>query len=332
MSCCAGGGAPASGGAAVADAYRPSPGAAVRKGQVRIPGGTVAMGDTFGEGDPADGEQPVHAVALAPYWMDETAVTNQAFARFVRETGHVTEAEELGVSPVFHLAVRAHPRDVLHPVVGLPWWWAVRGADWRHPAGPLSSVDQLPHHPVVHVTWRDADAYCRWAGKRLPTEAEWEHAARGGLVGARFPWGDEPTERGAWRLNIFQGDFPLHNTAEDGHPTTAPVRSYRPNGHGLWNTVGNVWEWCADWFSPTEYADRALAADLPVADPRGPRSGEQRVMRGGSYLCHDSYCRRYRVAARSSSTPDSASANVGFRCANDDPIPAARPAPTKEPR
>ena len=272
------------------------------------------MGDPFGDGDPADGESPVHPVELAAYWMDETAVTNAEFARFVDATGHVTEAEELGVSAVFHLAVKARAADVLHRVPQVPWWVAVRGADWRHPGGRQSGIDHLPRHPVVHVTWRDADAYCRWAGKRLPTEAEWEYAARGGLAGRRYPWGDDlDTDR--WQVNIWQGEFPVHNSAEDGHLTTAPVTAYRPNGYGLWNTVGNVWEWCADWFSPTSYLDSGASTSV---DPRGPRLGAARVMRGGSYLCHDSYCNRYRVAARSSSTPDSASANVGFRCANDD--------------
>lgn len=290
--------------------YRPPADRRDTRGQRAVPGGTFAMGDPFGDGDPADGEGPVHEVTLAPYLVDETAVTNAAFARFVRATGHVTEAEQLGVSAVFHLAVEAARADVLHRLDTTPWWVAVKGADWRHPAGPLSSIGDLPHHPVVHVTWHDAQAYCRWAGKRLLTEAEWEFAARGGLSGRRFPWGDELHDGGAWRLNVWQGDFPRHNTLDDGHLTTAPVKSYRPNGYGLFQTVGNVWEWCADRF------DAGYYADSPADDPHGPRNGHTRVMRGGSYLCHDSYCNRYRVAARSSTTPDSASANVGFRCGN----------------
>jgi formylglycine-generating enzyme required for sulfatase activity len=268
------------------------------------------MGDAFGEGYLADGELPVHRVSLSDFWIDETAVTNAQFAAFARSTGHVTDAEQLGVSAVFHLAVPASA-EVLHRLDEAPWWLAVRDACWRRPEGSGSSVDSRPHHPVVHVSWNDASAYCQWAGKRLPTEAEWEYAARGGLSGRRFPWGDELVAGGRWRCNIWQGRFPETNTLDDGFLTTAPVKSFRPNGHGLWNPAGNVWEWCADWFSPSYYAAS------PGQDPKGPKIGTARVMRGGSYLCHESYCNRYRVAARSSNTPDSASANVGFRCAGD---------------
>jgi len=267
------------------------------RGQVRIPGATFWMGDSHGDGYAADGEGPVHAVRVSPYLIDTKAVTNAQFATFVKATGHVTEAERDGVSAVFHLAVRAARADVLQRAAGVPWWLA------------------------VHVSWRDAQAYCRWAGKRLPTEAEWEHAARGGLDRARYPWGDELTHHGRWRCNIWQGEFPRHNTLDDGHLTTAPATAFQPNGYGLHNTVGNVWEWCQDAFRPTEYADRA-GAD-PVADPVAAEPADtpdglvSRVMRGGSYLCHDSYCNRYRVAARSSNTAESSSGNIGFRCAND---------------
>jgi len=281
------------------------------KGQVRLPGGEFAMGDAFGEGYPADGEGPVHQVRLKPFHIDETAVTNAQFAAFVKATGHVTDAERYGSSAVFHLAVDAAPADLLGRAAGTPWWINVRGAHWRCPDGPRSGITDRRNHPVVHVSFSDATAYALWAGKRLPTEAEWEFAARGGLAGRRYAWGDELTPDGRWRCNIWQGRFPDHNSAEDGYLTTAPVRSYRPNGYGLWNTAGNVWEWCADWFSPTYYAQ------APVDDPRGPEAGTTRVLRGGSYLCHDSYCNRYRVAARSSNTPDSSSGNLGFRCAND---------------
>lgn len=291
--------------------FRPAPEARSTVGQVKIPAGAFAMGDPFGDGDPADGEAPVHTVELPAHHIDATAVSNAQFARFVKATGYVTDAEEFGVSAVFYLAVPTLSTDVLHRVESAPWWLAVRGACWRRPEGPRSSISTRMHHPVVHVSFNDAQAYCRWAGKRLPTEAEWEHAARGGRVGNRYPWGDKLVSRGEWRCNVWQGDFPRRNTLEDGYLTTAPVKAYRPNGLGLWNTVGNVWELCADWFSPDYYLHS------PVDDSRGPSTGERRVMRGGSYLCHDSYCNRFRVAARSSTTPDSTAGNIGFRCAND---------------
>jgi formylglycine-generating enzyme len=283
------------------------------RGQVSIPAGAFAMGDPFDEGYDGDGERPVHDVRLDAFAMDATTVTNAQFSTFVKETGHLTGAEEFGLSAVFHLAWQDNPdrrdRDVLNQAAEAPWWLAVRGADWRSPEGPGSDVKQRQNHPVVHVDWYDAQAYAAWAGKRLPTEAEWECAARGGLESARFAWGDELTPRGRWQCNIWQGTFPTDNTGDDGFLTTAPAKSFAPNGHGLYCVAGNVWEWCADWFSPTYYADS------PDGDPQGPESGEQRVMRGGSYLCHHSYCHRYRVAARSSNTPESTAGNIGFRCA-----------------
>ena len=269
------------------------------------------MGDAFGEGYPADGETPVHDVGLQDFSMDTTAVTNAEFATFVDETGYVTGAEEFGVSAVFYLAFHGSPSDVVNRAAGTPWWLAVRGASWRSPEGPGSDLTHRQDHPVVHVSWYDAQAYAAWAGKRLPTEAEWEYAARGGLDAARFPWGDELTPGGRWMCNIWQGTFPTVNTEDDGYLTTAPSTAYAPNGYGLLCTSGNVWEWCEDWFSPTYYATS------PTDSPGGPSDGGQRVMRGGSYLCHDSYCHRYRVAARSSNTPESTSGNTGFRCAGE---------------
>ncbi|GAA4256666.1 formylglycine-generating enzyme family protein [Dactylosporangium darangshiense] len=274
--------------------------------QVVVPAQTFAMGDAHGDGARPDGEGPVHDVRLEAFAIDATAVTVRDFARFVAETGYRTEAETFGYSAVFHLFLAAEDGDVLGRSPQTPWWLGVRGADWAHPSGPLSTVDGAEDHPVVHVSWNDAAAYCAWAGRRLPTEAEWECAARGGLPGARYPWGDDLPD-GEWPCNIWQGEFPARNTAADGFAATAPVRSYRPNAYGLWQSVGNVWEWCADWFDPGYYARS------PLDDPRGPAEGHARVLRGGSYLCHDSYCNRYRNSARSSNTPDSSMGNAGFR-------------------
>ncbi len=281
---------------------------------VAVPAGTFAMGDPFNEGYPADGESPVHPVRLSAFRIDVTAVTNARFAAFIEATGYRTESEVYGTSAVFHLAVQADETDIVGTAAGTPWWLNVRGADWAHPAGPRSHWQDFPEHPVVQVSHTDALAYCAWAGRALPTEAQWEYAARGGLVQARYPWGNE-LHGGAGaakhHCNIWQGTFPAVNTCDDGFLTTAPVRSFEPNGYGLFQTSGNVWEWCADWFLPKYY--RSCLARGMVADPSGPTIGRGRVMRGGSYLCHDSYCNRYRLAARSSNSPDSASGNCGFR-------------------
>ena len=280
-------------------------------GMVRLDGGAFLLGSEDRWSYPEDGEGPVREVEILPFSIDRCAVSNADFSRFVEATGHVTEAERFGWSFVFG----GFLPDDFPPTEGVasaPWWRKVEGADWRHPEGPQSSVDARSDHPVVHVSWNDANAYCAWRGARLPTEAEWELAARGGLAGKAFPWGDELEPGGEHRMNVWQGDFPARNTAADGFAGTAPVDAFPPNGYGLHNTTGNVWEWTADWFHPTfRQRDRRR-------DPRGPARGTSRTQKGGSHLCHASYCRRYRVAARQASTPDSSTGNVGFRCAADD--------------
>lgn len=290
----------------------------VTRSMIAIPGGDFWMGSDAPDVFPDDGEGPVREVTVDPFRIDAKAVTNSQFATFVKATGYVTEAERFGWSFVFMHLVYPSDRDAVMDarVPGAPWWLGVTGADWRHPFGPSSSVAQLANHPAVHASWTDAAAYARWAGKRLPTEAEWERAARGGLDRAAYPWGDEFTPRGKYRCNTWQGEFPRDNTGADGFLGTAPVDAFRPNDYGLYNTSGNVWEWCADWFSADWHAAESPATRV---NPPGPSTGSTRVMRGGSYLCHVSYCNRYRVAARTHNTPDSASGHLGFRCAADEP-------------
>ena len=282
------------------------------EGMALIPGGEFLMGTDYADGFQADGEGPVRSVRVNPFYIDACAVTNQQFERFARETGYKTEAERFGWSFVFHMFVGTKARRTAKQVVAdAPWWWVINGAYWRRPEGPGSNLKRRWNHPVTHISWNDATAYCQWAGKRLPTEAEWEYAARGGLEQKRYAWGDELTPGGEHRCNIWQGAFPDDNSVDDGYKSTAPVNAYKPNGYGLYNVAGNVWEWTSDWFSPTFH----LSA--PRDNPQGPPSGASKTIRGGSYLCHDSYCNRYRVAARTSNTPDSSTGNLGFRCARD---------------
>jgi len=277
---------------------------------VLLPGGPFTMGDDSGEGYPADGEGPAREVRVRPFWIDRYALTNARFAAFVAATGYVTEAERFGWSFVF-AGLLPHDFPPTRAAVVAPWWRQVEGADWRRPEGPQSDITDRADHPAIHLSWHDAIAYCRWAGKRLPTEAEWEYAARGGLDRRRYPWGNQLRPDGEHRMNVWQGRFPSLNTAEDGHVGTAPVDAFPPNGYGLYNVCGNVWEWCADWFDP------GFPLRGPRDDPKGPPVGERRAMRGGSYLCHRSYCFRYRVAARSSNTPDTSAGNLGLRCVRD---------------
>jgi formylglycine-generating enzyme required for sulfatase activity len=277
---------------------------------VKVPGGRHRIGDESAWAYPADGEGPVHEVELTPFRIDRYAVSNLQFAEFVEATRWRTDAEQYEWSFVFGGLL---PDDFppTRAVAHAPWWRQVMGADWAHPEGPHSDLSARGDHPVVHVSWNDAQAYCAWAGARLPTEAEWEVAARGGLDGQPFPWGDQLEPDGSHRMNVFQGEFPGGNTRADGYLGTAPVDTFAPNGYGLHNMCGNVWEWCADWLD-VEYYRRS-----EKQDPVGPASGTSRVQRGGSYLCHSSYCRRYRVSARFGSEPDSSSSNVGIRVAAD---------------
>jgi formylglycine-generating enzyme required for sulfatase activity len=262
-------------------------------GMVPIPGGAFTMGTD--EGMPFEG--PAHRVRVSPFFMDRHEVTNREFARFVKATHHRTESEKQGWSGVFDPRTKG--------------WVSQKGADWRHPEGPSSR--HRAKEPVVHVSWDDAAAYCAWAGKRLPTEAEFERAARGGREGALYPWGDSYQLKGRFQTNVWQGTFPEKDRGEDGFPGLAPVGRFPPNPYGLHDVSGNVWEWTADWFAHDTYGTTPQDA----LDPQGPPSGEEKVIRGGSWLCSDNYCTGYRAAARQKTPRDSGLNNLGFRCVKD---------------
>ncbi len=283
------------------------------EGMVKLDGGRFFMGTDYAKGFPADGEGPIRQVTLDPFYVDPHPVTVEQFGEFKKATGYVTESERFGWSFVFHGQV---PDDqykdlVDDTVLQHEWWCKVNGAVWDRPEGPDSSVAGREHHPATHVSWNDAAEYAKWVGKRLPTEAEFEFAGRGGTEQTLFWWGDELQPGGKHMCNVFQGRFPHEDSGEDGYRGTCPVDAFPANDYGVYSVAGNVWEWCADFWS-TDYHITAT-----TENPIGPPSGDSRVMKGGSYLCHDSYCNRYRLAARTSNTPDSATTNLGFRCVRD---------------
>ncbi|XP_065191412.1 formylglycine-generating enzyme-like [Sycon ciliatum] len=274
---------------------------------VQLEGGVFTMGTDKPE-IPVDGESPARQVELDPFWLDVYEVSNAEFELFVNDTGYKTEAEAFGDSFVLEIMISEEiKKDIDSAVAAAPWWLPVKGADWRHPFGPDTNISRLMDHPVVHISWNDALAYCKWAGRLLPTEAQWEYASRGGLANRLFPWGNKLLPKDEHRTNIWQGVFPTNNTAEDGYTATSPVKSYPPNKFGLYNMIGNVWEWTHDWWTTRHTAERKT-------NPTGPASGKDKVKKGGSYMCHKSYCYRYRNAARSQNTPDSSASNLGFRC------------------
>ncbi|CAK9805486.1 Formylglycine-generating enzyme [Anthophora quadrimaculata] len=279
------------------------------KNMVKIQSGKFAIGTN----DPifvADGEGPKQQIYLDSFYMDEMEVSNSDFARFIAATGYRTEAEKFGDSFVFESLLGGNVKTSI-PLVAAqaPWWVQIKNASWYRPEGLDSDITHRMNHPVVHVSWNDAVAYCEWLGKRLPTEAEWEVACRGGLSDRLYPWGNKFVPNGRYRANTWQGDFPTNNTKEDGYESTSPVTEFPRNKYGLRNMIGNVWEWTFDWWT-VDVGNRG-----GPTNPVGPPDGTNKVKKGGSYLCHKSYCFRYRCAARSQNTPDTTAGNLGFRCA-----------------
>jgi formylglycine-generating enzyme len=311
-------------------------------GMVRIPGGTFTLGSTL-PGSRQD-EQPLVPVTLDSFWLDATPVTNAAFRRFTIATGYKTIAErsinweeikqqlppgtpkppdEMLVPGCMVFTPRPGP---VNPVDGENWWGWVHGADWQHPEGPASDLDGRENNPVVMIAWDDAVAFAKWAGKRLPTEAEWEYAARGGLKGKRFAWGDELQVDGKFMANTWTGTFPVKDTAADGFAGTSPVKSFPANGYGLFDMGGNVWNWCSDWYRVDTKA-RAKLTGKPVVNPTGPKSSyspghplqKERIIKGGSFMCNVAYSEGYRPSARRGSPTDSGMSHIGFRCAKSIP-------------
>jgi formylglycine-generating enzyme required for sulfatase activity len=295
---------------------------------VWIPGGTFLRGS---DNPKMRDAMPRHEITVDGFWMEQTAVTNEEFRRFVDATGYVTiaertpEAKDFPGAPPENLVagsvVFSPPSGPVSLDNHLQWWNYIKGASWRHPDGPSSDLNGRENHPVVQVAWDDAVAYARWAGKRLPTEAEFELAARGGLKNQKYAWGDDFKPEGRWMANIWQGHFPYENTGEDGFKATAPVGSFPANGYGLYDMSGNVWEWCSDWYR-ADYYQTLVSLGIPIRNPDGPKDSfdpseprtAKRVMRGGSYLCTDQYCTAYEVGARGKGAPDSGTNHVGFRC------------------
>jgi formylglycine-generating enzyme len=326
--------------AVVIPTSRPAPSGAAPLGMAWIPGGEFSMGSEDpralpqGGGDPMRDARPIHRVAVDGFWLDRTEVTNDQFLAFVEATGYKTVAERIPTAAEFPGAppeklvagsvVFTPPEGPVPLDNHLRWWSYIKGADWRHPVGPNSKIDGRGNDPVVQVAYEDAEAYARWAGKRLPTEAEWEFAARGGLEGKPYSWGSELKPDGRWMANIWQGRFPVSDLAEDGFAGLAPVGKFPPNGYGLYDMAGNVWEWCSDWYRPDTYAQAAKAGGVAI-NPQGPPSSfdplepgqPKRVQRGGSFLCTDQYCTRYMIGTRGKGEISSAGSHLGFRCVKE---------------
>ncbi len=329
-------------------------------GMVWIPGGEFSMGCLA----PSEGvctsatlaavndAQPVHRVYVDGFWMDKNDVTNEKFEQFVKATGYVTVAERAPTREEFPTAppenLVAGSTVFTPPSAAVPlndhyqWWSYVKGADWRHPEGPQSSITGRKNYPVVQIAYPDAVAYANWAGQRLPTEAEWEFAARGGLSGRVYAWGNDFKPAGKWMANIYEGTFPVKDTGEDGFAGIAPVGQFPPNGYGLYDMAGNVWQWCSDWYRPDYYARLNLAGAVVARNPQGPDRSydptepteKKRVQKGGSFLCTDQYCTRYMVGSRGRGEVSTASNHVGFRCVKSaaavSNASACQPAPGNE--